>query len=144
VAVDAAARVTQRRAAAGPSMVILRHLDVVLVAVGAAVAIAVGAPALGCAVGAGGWILQSVIAIVDTRWTRASRDPGQQVGVAFVERFGRIWLLAGAIVVAGVVGGRANGLAAALAIFFAYSIAFAITIASGPPPERSPERKEPR
>lgn len=142
--VDGAAGVTRRRATAGSSMTILRHLDAVLVVVGAAVAIALGAPALGCAVGAGGWILQSVVALVDSRWTRAPREPGQQVGVEFVERFGRIWLLVGAIVVAGVVGGRADGLAAALAIFFAYSVAFGITMVSGPPPAHSPERKEPR
>lgn len=138
--VDAAAGATGRRGPAGASMILLRHLDAVLVVVGAAIAIAIGAPALGCAVGAGAWILQSLLAIVDTRWTRASHDPGQQVGRAFVERFGRIWLLAGAIVVAGVVGGRADGLAAALTIFVAYSIAFAITIASGPPPDRKESR----
>lgn len=138
--VNGAAGVTRRRATVGSSMIILRHLDVVLVVIGAAIAIALGAPTLGCAVGAGGWVLQSVVALVDSRWTRAPRAPGQQVGVAFVERFGRIWLLAGAIVVAGVVGGRADGLAAALAIFFAYSLAFAITIASGPPAERKESR----
>ncbi|HLI60983.1 MAG TPA: hypothetical protein VKV21_15075 [Solirubrobacteraceae bacterium] len=121
-------------------MIVLRHLDVVLVVAGAAIAIALGAPALGCAVGAGGWIVQTVIAVLDTRWTRAAREPGRQVGRSFVDRFGRIWLLAGAIVVAAVVGGRTDGLAAALAIFFAYSVAFAITIASGPPPGRGESR----
>jgi hypothetical protein len=140
VDVDAAAGATRRRGAAGSSMILLRHLDAVLIVVAAAIAIALGAPALGCAVGAGAWIVQSIIAVLDSRWTRAPRDPGQQVGLEFVERFGRIWLLAGAIVVAGVVGGRADGLAAALAIFVAYSVAFAITIASGPPPDRRESR----
>lgn len=115
---------------------ILRHLDVVLVAIGAVIAIVLGAPVLGCAVGAGAWIVQTLVALVDARWTAAQRDPTRQVGITFVERFGRIWLLAGAIVAAGVAGGRADGLAAAVTIFVAYSIAFAIKIASGPPEGR--------
>ncbi len=43
-----------------------------------------------------------------------ARAPGAGLGVGLVEAFGRIWLLAGAIVLAGVVGGRADGLAAAV------------------------------
>lgn len=115
---------------------LVHGLDVVLVVIGAVIAIVLGAPLLGCAIGAGGWVLQRGVALVAAPWLAARRDPTQQVGATFVERFGRIWLLAAAIVVAGVVGGRADGLAAALTIFFAYSVAFAITIASGPPPAR--------
>ena len=41
--------------------------------------------------------------------------------VRLFESFGRIWLLAGAIIIAGVAGGRKDGLTAAIVIVGAYS-----------------------
>ncbi len=114
------------------SMVVMRYLDVVLVAVAAAPALALGAPALGYGLGAAGWILQRIIALADRRLIRKVAEPRKQLGVNLIEAFGRIWLLAGAIVVAGVAGQRADGLTAALVIFIAYSVAFAIRVITGP------------
>jgi hypothetical protein len=119
-------------------MAILRYLDVVLVAVAAVPAIALGAPAFGYLVGAAGWILTRVIQSGDRRWLRKVSDPTRRLGFSFFEAFGRIWLLAGAIVIAGTVGGRADGLTAAIVIFAAYSIAFATKLIGGPPPQREP------
>ena len=113
------------------SMAVLRYLDVVVVAIVAVPAIALGAPALGYLVGAAGWILQRIIAATDRRWIR-KLDGRTQLGVNLFEAFGRIWLLAAAIVIAGVVT-RADGLTAALVIFGAYSVAFVIRVISGPP-----------
>jgi hypothetical protein len=112
----------------------VRHLDVVLVAIAAPVALALGTPALGYAIGAGVWLLQRLLARADRRWIRRAVAPGQQLGVNLFEAFARIWLLAGGIVLAGVAGGRADGLTAALVIFVAYSIAFAVRLTSGRPP----------
>ena len=103
----------------------------------AIVAIAAGAPALGVLIGAGTWILQRVVGLVDRRWADSMRTPRQQVTVGLFERFGRIWLLAAGIVVAGVAGGRPDGLTAALFIFCAYTIVFVIKLFSGPPEPRS-------
>ena len=114
-------------------MLILRYLDVVLVAVATPVALALGAPALGYAIGAGAWVAQRIIAEADRRWIRNTKTPRAQLGLNLFEAFGRIWLLAGAIIVSGVVGGRADGLTAALVIFGAYSVAFAIRVLSGKP-----------
>ena len=114
-------------------MVILRYLDVVLVAVAAAPVLALGAPVLGYAIGAGAWVLQRILAQVDRRWVSKAAEPRMQLGLNLFEAFGRIWLLAGAIVVAGVAGGRADGLTAALTVFGAYSVAFAIRVLTGPP-----------
>ena len=120
------------------SMAILRYLDVVLVAVAAVPALALGAPALGYAVGAGAWLVQRILAQADKRWVSKAAEPRTQLGLSLFEAFGRIWLLAAAIVAAGVAGGRADGLTAALTIFGAYSVAFAIRVMSGPPtPPRS-------
>jgi hypothetical protein len=120
-----------RRSPAG----IIRYVDVVLVVVLAAPAIAFVAPALGYAIGGGAWIAQRLLQILDRRWTRTFLEPRRAVLVNLFERFGRIWLLAAAIVVAGVAGGRADGLTAALVIFGAYSIAFLTVLLTGPPPE---------
>lgn len=117
-------------------MSLLRYLDVVVVVLVAIPAIALGAPAFGYAIGGGAWILQRVIQANDHRLYGGLSKPHLQVGARLFEAFGRIWLLAGAIVIAGVAGGRADGLTAALVVFGAYSIAFAIRLMSGPPPER--------
>jgi hypothetical protein len=110
-----------------------RHIDVVLVALAAPVALALGAPVLGYAVGAGAWVLQRILAHTDRRWIARATEPRTQLGLNLFEAFGRIWLLAGAIVLAGVVGGRADGLTAALVICGAYTAAFAVRVLSGPP-----------
>lgn len=108
------------------------HLDVALVLIAAAPAVALGVPVLGYVVGAGAWIAQRVIAQADRRWIKRAAVPRTQLGFNLFEAFGRIWLLAGAIVAAGVIGGRADGLTAALVIFAAYTLAFAVTVLTGP------------
>jgi hypothetical protein len=124
-----------------PLMVVPRYLDIVLVAIGVVPAIALGAPVFGYLMGAGAWILQRLIAVADRRLldraTDASTDFRRQLGLNLFEPFMRIWLLAGAIVVAGVAGHRTDGLAAAVVIFAAYSVAFVIRLMSGPPPPRA-------
>jgi hypothetical protein len=117
-------------------MLVLRYLDVVLVAILAVPAIALDAPAFGYLVGAGAWILQRIIAANDRRLVRRASTLRAQLGFNLFEPFARIWLLAGAIVLAGVAGHRADGLTAAVVIFAAYSIAFALRLLSGPPPPR--------
>jgi hypothetical protein len=121
------------------SMVILRYLDVLLVVVAAPAALALGAPTLGYAIGAGAWVAQRIIAYADRRWISNTAAPRTQLALNLFEAFGRIWLLAAAIVAAGVAGGRADGLTAALTIFAAYSVAFAIRVITGPP-QRKPSR----
>ena len=110
---------------------LLQYLDVVLVVLATPVALALGAPAFGLLLAAGAWLVQRALAHADRRWIARARPSGSRLGLDVAESFGRIWLLAGAIVVAGVVGGRADGLAAALAIFAAYSVAFATRLFSG-------------
>ena len=84
-----------------------RYLDVVLVVLAAPVAIALGASPLGYLIAAGAWVLQRVLQQLDRRWI-AGRGADARFGLNLVDGFGRIWLLAGAIVLAGVIGGRAT------------------------------------
>ncbi len=113
----------------------LRYLDALVVLVVAIPALALGVPTFGYLVGAGAWIAQRVLQANRHRWVPkvAKSDAMRQAAVHVFEAFGRIWLLAIAIIVAGAAGNRADGLTAAVVIFGAYSIAFAIRLISGPP-----------
>jgi hypothetical protein len=119
------------------STTVLRFLDVVVVLIAAIPALALGAPAFGYAIGAGGWIVQRMLQVNEHRLTAWIADPTRAIGARLFGAFGRVWLLAGAIVIAGVAGSRPDGLTAALVIFCAYSIAFVVRLASGPPPSRA-------
>jgi hypothetical protein len=114
-------------------MTVLRYVDVVAVVVVAIPALIIGAPALGYILGAAAWILFRVLEANNHKLVARFLEPRAQVSVSLFARFGRIWLLAGAIVIAGVAGGRKDGLTAALLIFAAYSIAFVGRLMSGPP-----------
>jgi hypothetical protein len=122
----------------GRPPLLLDYLDVLVVVLAAVPALALGAPVLGYSVGAGAWLAQRALAEADKRWIRKASEPRTQLGLSLFEAFGRIWLLAGAIIIAGVAGGRADGLTAALVIFGAYSVAFAVKVLTGPP---RPQRK---
>jgi hypothetical protein len=137
LAVEAAVDAGQRRVPEF-QMLAIRYLDVLVAVIAAIVAIALGAPALGCALGAGGWVLQRLVQAVDRRWAQEMSSPRAALGISLFERFGRIWLLAGAIVVAGVAGARKDGLAAAIIIFCAYTIRFVIGLIQGPPAPPAP------
>jgi hypothetical protein len=115
------------------SRALLRYLDVIVVALATPVALGLGAPVTGYLIGAGAWIAQRVLGELDRGWIRRAHEPRTQLGLNLAEAFGRIWLLAGAIVAAGVIGGRADGLTAALTIFGAYSVAFGVKVIAGPP-----------
>ena|ERR1700761_2682241 len=117
--------------------VVLRNLDVVLLGVALIPALALRVPELGYVFGAGGWVLQRVVAVYDRRWTGKMADPLKQLTANLFEAFGRIWLLAGVIVAAAVLGGRTDGRTASVVILGAYSVAFVIRLFSGPPRDRA-------
>ena len=117
-----------------------KYLDLAVVVIAAIPALALGAPALGYLVGAAAWILQRALQAFDFRQTAKIDESLRRAGIRTFEAFGRIWLLAGAIVLAAVVGNHKDGLAAALVICVAYSVAFVIRLMSGPPPERESTR----
>ena len=114
------------------SLALLRYLDVVLVVLAVPVALALGAPVVGVVVSAAAWLTQRALAHAGQRWI-AGQGPDARFGLNLVDGFGRIWLLAGAIVLAAVIGGRGDGLTAALVIFCVYSIAFAMRVVEGRP-----------
>jgi hypothetical protein len=110
-----------------------KYLDLVIVAVATVPALALGAPVLGYLVGAAAWFVQRALQAFDLRQTANIDDSLRRAGVRTFEAFGRIWLLAGAIVLAAVVGTHKDGLTAALVICLAYSVVFVTRLMSGPP-----------
>jgi hypothetical protein len=112
---------------------LLRYIDVVLVVLAAVPVLVLGWPLFGYLVGGGVWLLQRVLAEVDRRLIASQHDPRRRLTLNLFEAFGRIWVLAGGIIIAGVAGTRADGLTAAVTIFCAYSVAFAVRVAKGRP-----------
>jgi hypothetical protein len=113
-------------------LALLRYLDVILLMVAVPVTLLLGAPVVGVVVSASAWLLQHLLARAGRRWI-SGRGDDARFGLSLVDAFGRIWLLAGAIVLAAIIGGRSDGLTAALMIFGAYSIAFAVRLVKGRP-----------
>jgi len=111
----------------------VRYLDILILAVATPAALILGAPVLGCVIGAAAWLGQRLLALLSRRLIEGRAELRSRFGVNLIDAFGRIWLVAGAIVLAGVVGGRSDGLAASLMIFGAYSIAFALRLMEGRP-----------
>jgi len=62
-----------------------RYLDVLVIVVATAPALVLGAPAFGFLVGAGGWLLQRALQIVDRRLTARIDDSLQRAGYRLFE-----------------------------------------------------------
>jgi hypothetical protein len=127
---DAHAALVSRRA------LLWGNLDLLLVAASVVPALALDAPEPGYVCGAAGWVLSRLVAVFDRRLIRKASDPVKQAAANLFEAFGRIWLLAGFIILAAVLGGRSDGLTASVVIFAAYSVAFIVRLLSGPPARR--------
>jgi hypothetical protein len=104
--------------------VALHYLDVVLVLVVAAPALALGAPVLGYTVGAAAWIVLRFAQVSLDKHLLTVHDLRRRLGLGVAYSMLRVWLLAIAIIVAGVAASRHDGLTAALVIFGAFSVNF--------------------
>jgi hypothetical protein len=106
------------------SYVFLLYIDVILLLLVAAPVLAAGAPALGFTVGAVAWILGRGASAAAERRIAALEDFRRQIGYGVASTKHRVWLLACAIIAAGVGASRHDGLTAALVIFGAFSVNF--------------------
>jgi hypothetical protein len=101
------------------------YIDIVLVLLVAAVALSMGAPALGLTVGAAAWIVVRIASLAVDKRLQNVDDIRRRLGLSVGYSMVRVWVLACAIIAAGVAASRADGLAAALTIFGAFSVWFA-------------------
>jgi hypothetical protein len=104
--------------------VALLYLDIVLVLVAAVPALSLGAPRLGYIVGAVAWIVMRLAQIELDKHLRTVHDLRRRLGLGVAYSMTRVWVLAGAIIAAGVAVSRHDGLTAALVIFGAFSVNF--------------------
>jgi hypothetical protein len=106
--------------------VVVPYLDIVLVLVVAVPALSAGAPALGYTIGAAAWILMRVASVfAERRIAAAVVDVRRRLAYGVGFSMLRVWVLAIAIITAGIAGERADGLTAALVVFGAFSVRFA-------------------
>lgn len=95
----------------------LRNLDLFALALALPVFIAAGAPIAGYLAAGGAWVIGRIgMELADRRRTRALREHNRNaaLGVTAFATMGRVWLLAGAILLVGLLGEREDGLAAAV------------------------------
>jgi hypothetical protein len=116
----------------------VRYLDVVLVVLAAPFVIALGAPALGFAVGGGAWIVQRVVAVaVETR-AKQLADYRRSIALGLASSLGRAWGTGIAILLVGVLGEREDGLTAGITVLAAFTVYFALSLVLRPLERKSP------
>lgn len=99
-----------------PEMPLLRHVDLFVLVVAAAVFVAADLPQLGFAVAAGAWLASKGIQLLADRQIAASIERGERrnaMGVIAAAGLGRVWLIALAVLLVGL-HDRDAGLAAAV------------------------------
>lgn len=100
---------------AAPDM--LRNLDLLALAVALPVFVAIGAPIAGYLAAAAAWIAGRIgVEVAARRRARALREGNRSaaLGITAFATMGRVWVLAGAIMLVGLLVDREAGLAAAV------------------------------
>jgi hypothetical protein len=107
------------------SMLALKQLDLVLLAISLPVFALSGLPMLGWAVAAAAWLVQKAIQYWLANKAVASKDARTIVGLTAASMLGRGWLVAGAILAVGISHNSA-GLAAAVLVVILFTAYFAV------------------
>jgi len=106
---------------------VLRHLDLVILALALPVFVLAGWPLLGWLGGAVAWLAQRAIQRYTNRRALATPDPKHVAGWVTGSMIGRGWLVAVTIFAVGMVD-NAAGLAAAILFLVIFSVSFATTM----------------
>jgi len=103
-------------------VVLLRYLDVCLVAATAPFVLAAGLPMLGYALGAGAWLLtRAGVALAQDRARRAG-DTRVRAGLIVAGLMSRVWIAALAVIVARYAGGKTDAIVAAGVLLAAFTV----------------------
>jgi hypothetical protein len=111
---------------------LLRYLDVVLVALGAPILILMGASAAGYLAGAGTWIVLRAIGLGLDRFLAGGRDARQEVSLRLAYLITRVFLLALAVILVRRGDGKDAALTTLLVIVFAFTIALIVSFMQRP------------
>jgi hypothetical protein len=104
-----------------------KYVDLVVLAASLAVFLLGGLPMLGFAAGAAAWLLQRGIQVVAARRAKAELAAGERrraMGIVGATTLGRVWLMAAAVLIAGLVE-REAGLAAAVLVAVLFTVSLA-------------------
>ena len=112
-------------------ILLIRYLDLVLLALALPVFVVAGLPMLGYAAGAAAWLVQRGIQIALHRKAAAADDPRTVVGIAAGSMIGRGWLVALTIFAAGLTDEDA-GLAAAVLVIVLFTAYFTVSMIMRP------------
>jgi len=111
-------------------MVLIKYLDLVILAVALPIFVVAGWPMLGYVAGAGVWLVQRAIHEITERKAAASDDPKTVVGLTAASMIGRGWLVALTIFGAYLVAGNDDdvGLAAAVLVVVLFTAYFTVSL----------------
>jgi hypothetical protein len=112
-------------------MVVVRYLDLVVLAVAFPVFVVAGLPLLGYAAATLAWVLQRGVQVLLLRRARASDDVRGAVGITAASMIGRGYLVALTIFGAGLIERKA-GLAAALLVIVLFTVYFVTAFIARP------------
>jgi hypothetical protein len=110
------------------------YLDLGVLILAVPILLLAGAPALGFGLGAGGWLAARALGFAADHAAARFDDPRRALLVAIAALFGRLWLVALAVILAGRLGEDRDGLAAVLVIGAAFTVYLAISIVFRPRP----------
>jgi hypothetical protein len=110
---------------------VIRHLDLLLLALALPVFLAAGWPIAGWCAGTGIYMVQWVVRELTTRRAARSKDPREVVGLLAASMIGRGFFAAIAILLVGL-GDNDVGLGAAILFLSAFTVAFMMGIALRP------------
>jgi hypothetical protein len=109
----------------------LRHLDLIVLALALGIFLAAGLPILGWGVAAAAWLAQRAISIVLERKAKAADEPRAVAGLMVASMLTRGWLVALAILGAGLAERKA-GLAAAVLFLLLFTVHLSTNFALRP------------
>lgn len=109
-------------------MTILRYIDLVLLWLSVPLALALGAPAFGVLLAAVVWTVQRLASLEVDRRARLRESAREAIGLNMATMIMRMWLVAAAVLVAGIAGEREDGVAAAVVLLLTFTISFAATL----------------
>jgi hypothetical protein len=126
------------------TVLLLRYLDVCLVAATAPLVLLGGMPTLGYLVAAFAWLLtRAGTALVHERARRTS-DPKVKAALHVAAMMGRVWLVAGAVLLARFAGSKDDGIMAAALVLAAFTVYFVMSFATREGPLAAPRRAQGR
>ena len=109
-------------------MVLLRNLDLVLLALALVLFLAVGLPVLGWVTAVVIWALWRFIGEFAERRAAAATQPKQTAGIMAGSMVGRGWLLGLILLGAGLAAGKDVGLSAAVLVLVVFTVHFSLKI----------------